>query len=621
MLDLESLRSMDILGYASDIVVLLCDCGLFGQYIFAVTISDSRPSSSSGDARHPRVKLCIPVRSTNKLFVRHNDRYLVLGSHSATGSHGHHEWLLQVFSLETSEPVNAEPLQLGGFYGSEMGSTVCFTIHEGVFHAVTNQTSFESEEVDWTSYYHIVSFRLDEPNPELRIKVIWRRQHLEGPINDAWTDLGFQIDHCTGELLIVECRKEWVNGGSRSIRTYYTEPMRRADVKDVKDGLRHPPSDDRLISTLDENSNSRYEESKVRVDRFVHAEFPAINEGNTKEYIRAKTKWNGYNFNAQSFVDLVTDEVVPEGEWRPRQRIRLRVVSRQELCPLIGDERSTNSAALIIRPRLRNREDREMEDGERAFSPSQVFLWPPDDAPQDLHEILCPEGKAGDVKAALGDEGIVYMAGPPREAGSPERALVFICFDPTFGFAGMKRLDGTFAVPKHDKKRRSGDVEADVDLLSMQGGESQLSSPNLTERTKRMKFRVESDNDIAMNPEAILPADEKREPDLMVPPQGDITAQALGLDPPDAPAAAFQQSANWPPPRDSSPRSSARSTRPSRETRPDPGRPSSPAMASSIQQNMVEGKGKGRARVLPTTLTTWREKAQYLSIGRGYWLR
>jgi hypothetical protein len=240
--------------------------------------------------------------------------------------------------------------------------------------------------------------------------------------------------------------------------------------------MRHPPTKDCLISTLDEHSNSRYEEPSVRIDRYVHAEFPAVNEEHVKEYIRAKTKWNGYSFNAQCFVDLVTDEYVPEGEWRPRQRVRLRVVSRQELCPLIRDKRASYPAALMIRPRIKDLEEQEMEDGERAFSPSHVYLWPPDGAPQELYDILCPKGKVGEVKAILGEEGIIYMAGPLKP-GTSERALVFICFDPTFGFTGMKRLDGGFATTKRKRKRKSGLPGAKIDVRPGEIHEDQLSRP------------------------------------------------------------------------------------------------------------------------------------------------
>ncbi|OCT47935.1 F-box domain protein [Cladophialophora carrionii] len=639
LLDLDSLHGMQVLGYAHDITVLHCDFGSFGQYVFAIDVSDATPSSgSSTHGLHPRVRLCSRIRSNNKLFVRHTDKYLVVGSHSATGSHGHHEWLLQAFHLDTAEPVHAEPLQLQGFYGSEIGSTACFTLHQDEFYAVTNQTSLESEEVDWTSYYHVVRFRVDNPQPELVIKVFWRRQHLEGPINDAWTDLGFQIDQRTGELLLVECRKEWANGGSKSIRTYYTQSLHRVRLKDLKEGMRHPPTNDRLISTLDETSNSRYEEPGVRIDRYVHTEFPATNEETVKEYIRAKTKWNRYSFNTQCFVDLVTDEFIPEGEWRPRQRVRLRVVSRQELSPLVRDQRSLHPTALMVRPRIRDRDEMELEDSERMFSPSSVYLWPPDDAPQELYDVLCPDGRAGDVSAILGDEGIIYMAGPSREPGSPERALVFISFDPTFGFIGMRRLDGTFAMPKRERKRKtsggpeqaSRTVKDDVSLVAKEEYRH-LAGSSLAERPKRLKVEGEAaveaynlgpspdpSTDPAHTrfhaaPNLSTAAEDKPEPDVAVPPQGDATAQALGLDPPSSwPAfgSKTQRSDHFTGPIDS-------------------------ATASGDQQDEGRGKGKARARTpspptpAPTTSThnctrtrtTWRENAAYLAINQGFWLR
>lgn len=161
VLDLDSFQSLQILGIADDTTVVHCDFGAFGQYVFEIDISDSTPSSSPGAGLHPRVRLCARVRSSNKLFTRHNRHFLVMGSHSATGSQGHNEWLLQVFSLGTAELVNAEPLQLQGFCGSEIGTTACFTIHDSHFYAVANQTSLENEEVDWTSYYQVVKFRLD----------------------------------------------------------------------------------------------------------------------------------------------------------------------------------------------------------------------------------------------------------------------------------------------------------------------------------------------------------------------------------------------------------------------------------------------------------------------------
>ncbi|EXJ83224.1 hypothetical protein A1O1_06843 [Capronia coronata CBS 617.96] len=445
----ESLVSLQVQGYACDIVVLLCDFGIHGHYLCAVNISDAfGPRQQPSDYNcHPRVLLCTRLWSTNKLFVRHNRRFLVLGTHSALGNHDHHEWLLHRYDLETARPVAKEPLQLRNFCGSEMGSTVCFTIYQDNFYALTNQTSYESEEVDWTSYYHFIHFPLDDPLPDLKVRAIWRRQHLEGPINDSWTDLGFQIDHGSGELLIVECRKEWLAGGSRSVRTYYTQPFERALHGDLHNGHRHPPGDP-LGRTLDAKNNSRWEESRPRLDRFVHTEIQESDDRGVKEYIRAKTKWNGYHFNAQAFVDLVTDEVSVEGEWRPKERIKLRVASRHELSPLVSEDDHMNGSSFLLRPPSLDKEGEVMPDGEEAFSPTKVSLWPPDDAPPELHDMLCPGGRGGEVKAILGDQGMVYTAGPAREPGSRERALIFVSFDPTFGFEGMKRLDGSLAIPK-----------------------------------------------------------------------------------------------------------------------------------------------------------------------------
>ncbi|OAP55497.1 hypothetical protein AYL99_10470 [Fonsecaea erecta] len=655
--DVRTIRSLQVQSYAEGVVVLLCDLGPFGQYIFAVNIADKRSSIPWSGSGHPtRVRLCVPVRSTNKLFVRNSDRFLVVGSHSATNSHNHHEWLLCVYSLVTGESVTAHPLQLRNFYGSEIGSTACFTIHHNEFYAITSQTSYESEEVDWTSYYQVIQFRLDDPNPELTIKLIWRRQHLEGPINDAWNDLGFQIDHSTGELLVVEGRKEWLNGGSRSIRTYYTQPILRADFKNLKDGLRHPP-DDSLSRTLDEHSNSRWEEPRVRVDRYVHAEFRADGGGGqqqqaaNKEYIRARTKWNGYSFNAQAFIDLVTDEAVVEGEWRPRQRIKLRVASRQELSPLVGDDTTTTttmttgggSIALVLRKRRLDREDQEMEDGERAFTPSSVSLWPPDDAPQGLHEILCPEGRAGDVTAVLGDEGIVYMAGPPREPGSTERALVFVCFDPTFGFQGMQRLDGYPAKPRSAEKKRKMECDELVDEAqqsahSGSASQGQGIDVDLADPTKRLRLEAwakpEWEDSISS---AANRGDEQQE--ISVLPPGNKQAQALGLDVKPVPLA--EMTKDRPPSLPSHPAlpstaaqqaqrrrplvaaSTSTSTSPRQPAPSAPASHPTPASKSIPSPDSTTQTGrKGKVSASPrATLQTWRENAMYMSIGKGYWLR
>jgi hypothetical protein len=51
------------------------------------------------------------------------------------------------------------------------------------------------------------------------INIMWRKQHQEGPIDDRWTNLYLDVDEGTGELKIVESRKEWYLGSSRTKNT------------------------------------------------------------------------------------------------------------------------------------------------------------------------------------------------------------------------------------------------------------------------------------------------------------------------------------------------------------------------------------------------------------------
>ncbi|KEF57327.1 uncharacterized protein A1O9_05244 [Exophiala aquamarina CBS 119918] len=622
-LDPEDLKSVQVCSYSDMIVICLCNFGLLGHFLFAVNIDEEfkRSPPCLKSSSHDRILLRVRVRSTNRLFVRHDSRHLVYGTYSARGLHDHREWLLEVYDLGTGKAVSKEPLQLQNFYGSDVGSTACFTISEGQFYAVTNQTSLESEEVDWTSYYHFTSFPLDEPSPDLRIRVIWRRQHVEGPINDAWTLLEFQHDHRTGESLIVECRKEWINGGSRSFRTFYSQPFRRAQHQELTDGLRHPP-DDPLSKTLDKENNSRYEAPRPRAKKYVHTEAGA--SGAVKEYIRAKTKWNGYCFNSQSFVDIVTEEYRIDDDWRPRERIKVRVVSREEISPLVQDTvKPRRTGGLIVRPRIRDREGHEMLDGEEDFTASHISLWPSDDAPQLLHDILCPGGRAGEVKAILGDEGLIYMAGPPVPGGHGERALVFVSFDPTFGFEGMTRLDGT---PAHERRRDKeestpstatkkrkppshGGQEGDNTDCPPDKGEGHshdFDSPSLPDRTKRIKA-----HDQKTRGALSTTIDLDRYSIVSGPAMAALAPTPLAL----PPALPSQETSEIP------------SFCPFTQEGATKNQPSS----SDLHARHPSDGGRSTINSTTTTgntslassigLLTWREKAKYLSIAKSVWTR
>lgn len=127
------------------------------------------------------------------------------------------------YSLVPTPRVMAQ-IQLKNFFGTDIGQTVAFEIIDGYFYAVSNQSTYEVEEIDWTSYYHCYRFPLGtEDHGKLQHKRIWRRQHREGPINDCWTSVSIHKDEKTGVVTIVEARREWIGGTSTQTRTFYFE--------------------------------------------------------------------------------------------------------------------------------------------------------------------------------------------------------------------------------------------------------------------------------------------------------------------------------------------------------------------------------------------------------------
>ncbi|KIV97172.1 hypothetical protein PV10_00954 [Exophiala mesophila] len=435
------LESLEILSCSYNLVALRCGYGTAGDYLAVVSSSSTTDTETMDDSLgHDSICLYISLRSTEKIFVRHDSRYLVYGTNSARGYHGHYEWLLDVWDLQMSKLVNKEPIQLHDICGSDIGSTVCFVVFNGYFYGLSNQTSADCENVDWTSYYSLIYFPLPRPDLKPKVHTIYRRYHGDGPIHDAWTKLEFQVDRQTGELLVVECRKEWINGGSHAVRACYTQALRSACDQDLED-----PSgcseDAPSLTLVNKDSDPRSVKSEPGLAKYLHSESNIT--GDKREYIRTKTKWNSHDFNSQSFVDLVSEDHIFKGEWRPRQQLKIRVVSRHQISPLSRDPECTNDVSQMAHLGVND-----IVSGQERYSISHCTVWPPNDTPSAIHNILCPEGKLGELNATQGDEGLIYMAGPQIGGSRKEKPLVFVSFDPTFGFEGMRRLDGNLARAK-----------------------------------------------------------------------------------------------------------------------------------------------------------------------------
>ena len=452
----DLLRHTTLLSYADDILVFLCEV-IAGQgaWLFALDVGDDETTRGSiGSCK--RLRFRRRLVSKPKLFVRHNREFLYYGTHSALRGDGHHEWQIQGCNLNTGKTISPKPLKLTDFVGSEIGSTACFQIHDGHFYAFSNQTSFDTEEVDWTSSYHYVCFKLDDIAPDLKLRKIWRRQHHEGPINDSWTDLSLQTSEKNNELHIVECRKEWLGGGSSCSRTAYMSSFR--DTTDEELDLLRPsfPAYDQLSRTLDECSKPEYTHNPpIRIPKHCHHEYgPNSTPKTNLEFIHAKTKFHTYINTAQAFVDIVANEIRIPNSTRSKDRLRLRVASRISKSPLVAD---SDHQRFRLRHKVTDHDGVSIEGSDEAFTDTSITLWPHADAPAELFELLCPGGRVGNVHAVADEHSIVYMAGAPNIQHSNQRAIIVISFDPGWGHSGLKRLQGGYQA-----SRRSEGMELEI---------------------------------------------------------------------------------------------------------------------------------------------------------------
>jgi hypothetical protein len=433
---------------------------------------DVRPEVDSRRIRHLR-----QLYHTKNLFVRHNASYIYYGSHSGSGGTDcHREWRVHGVIMKENRDLTARAFQLRNLPGADIGSTICFEIKDDFFYAVSNQTGFRDEEIDWTSYYVCLRFPLADPR-KIQWQRVWRRQHREGPINDTWTNISLQTDQSTGELMIVECRREWLNDASENQRTYYKHALIWGETSPQASGTPHPlhtatsapaamvdamPSppetvtkanpglpvyvplstfpDDPLIKLLDASSKPNYEPPKKRLRRHFHQEYAEVPPPSSvrKDFIHSKTKYSTYHHSASAFVDLVNDPP-PQSKFfsTPPDRLRLRVNSRKRKSP-IDEEGAETAKGLLYPPEYVDEDGNPTALSDERFEPRGIRLWPPNDAPAELLALLCPSGHAGRVEAASDERCLIYSTQPEGSQG--RRPIILISFDPSIRPRTLQRL-------------------------------------------------------------------------------------------------------------------------------------------------------------------------------------
>lgn len=485
----EDATQMSLMNYSHGVLAFLVEVVERREaWLLAV---DMRRKTECGKGR---LRLRKQLENKQRLFVRHNQSYLYYGTHSGAGFRGYNQWVVNCVELATGKQVNEKPVQLHNFAGSEIGQTVCFDVHQDHLYAVSSQTGFEMEEVDWTSFYVWVCVAPTNNTKRVTLHRTWRRQHREGPINDSWSDISLRHDEATKQLIILECRREWHKGGSEHFRTYYVQPL--PSPGEIMQSKPHgEPSrpvslpDEPLTKTLDPSSKPNYERPRKRLRRHYHPEYTVGHDdpGRRQEFILNRTKLRTYNLSASTFVDLVNDPCPTLGSLIPHDRLRLRMVSRKRKCPIdeLGEEGPEN---LLYRPEITKEQEQE-EDGqpsegsEERFASRGVRLWPPDNAPPELTQLLCPSKRTGKVEAMADERTIIYTVNQ-EGLSSDMQAIILINFDPALRLPGLQRL-GMSGAPETQPTNLANDTARPH--IGVKGQGLAFSLPTVSQRRTNQK--------------------------------------------------------------------------------------------------------------------------------------
>lgn len=386
-----------------------------------------------------------PLRYTKRIFTRNNASYLCYSTYSTQASWDYCRWTIWIISLLTES--DSKEIKMSNLMGSSIGVNVCFEIQNSYFYTISSQVSSELDKLDWTSYYHSYRFPLDNLSQD-KLEVnnrLWRRDHAEGPIDNTSTDLRLQVDECTGELLIVECRCEWQLGCRSSRRAVYTQPLvfpnsqtsqhftqltegvlttqlgRHACHLSIK-GFKCPGR------TAGDEKKSRL--SCYRLPRYV------INDNlYSNTYLSGPaTKLRYFASSTTTALDLVQDasEFLGDAQFPPVPRLRLHIETRRLRPP------KRDAESLLVRTEIDGETGLEKEGSDEVWIQEKARVWPPyHSAPSaavlDLYSILDPfAGRLGELKntghlVAVADErSVVYSIGAPNSAS---RAIVLVNFD------------------------------------------------------------------------------------------------------------------------------------------------------------------------------------------------
>lgn len=439
------------------------------------------------DVRARRIVATRALESTHKLFVRNNGEYLYFGTHSDVGTDTFRRWVLTAYDIKAKKWLD-QKIYLGDMVGSDINQSICFEIIDGFFYGLSNQTSFEVDEVDWTSYYHCFRFPVAKPRASYTQRSIrhrmWRRDHAEGPIDDRWSLLRLFQNEQNGDIQVLEARKEWLGQRSSGQRAYYTTNVKFApseavnDAEEAKitrgqgigttshvgssgtrsnsasidgtngsgwgdrDGAAGPMSSSDGTILLDTNLSTPTGPASSQDDctpqgsgtrlRDPHNTHIGDESSTALLFTFSKCPVRSYHQKSQTFLDLVqVDSPTGTPHLRLRAGARLAVPAAY-LSPAALDK------ALPHEERIRHL----YADG----GANRIVYWPPDPASADtvaetrelqlLGRIVSPPTHVGACRGAWDERSLVYSTG-----SNPDglQAVVFVGFDPAITLQGLKK--------------------------------------------------------------------------------------------------------------------------------------------------------------------------------------
>ncbi|KAL8725136.1 MAG: hypothetical protein Q9166_007540 [cf. Caloplaca sp. 2 TL-2023] len=403
------------------------------------------------ELRKDRLLLAVDLWTSEDIVVRNNRQYIAILAPTGLSANGRHrEWVCRVWDTDNL-PARPPTLQIPQLAVNEIGQALVFEVYDKFLYAVSTQSQ-EMDEPDWIAHYTCVRFPLDNPHASaLETISIWRRSHREGPINDLWTELQLQRDQCTGELVIIEARKEWIHGSSSQYRTWYKQILPASftvidDLMNTEDQaaklfsanassgtpyLLATPPNDATVPGLDQPPRH------TRLPCNTHREYPSTGPSppSLHNSVLAKSRYRTYIPSAAAFLDIVVDDrqISSPNAWA--QQLRVRIGARKEASPL--DEQG------MIHQRFIPRGGQPVDGSEMRYEDTGIHLWPPADAPAVLQDLLNgsttfrqlsddDESKCrtlGDIRAISDERSIVYLIKEKGATDYEKGQLILINFD------------------------------------------------------------------------------------------------------------------------------------------------------------------------------------------------